>query len=171
MKDDSFARALNAILKGDAIEDEIVRSAFTAILDGRWTPVQVGAFAIALRQRGETPSIIAVAVDVLRGAMESVDHGLDAVVDTCGTGGDGAHTLNISTAAAIVVAAAGYSVAKHGNRSVSSQCGSADVIEALGIPIDVPTHAHAEILRDARITFLMAPLQPPRASTCRGGAS
>ena len=104
---------------------------------GAWTPVQVGAFAVALRMAGETAEQIVAAAQAMRAAMSAVEHGLPVVVDTCGTGGDGAHTLNISSAAAVVVAACGVPVAKHGNRCVSSRCGSADVFEALGIPLDV----------------------------------
>src|SRR4051812_32211584 len=110
-----------------------VRAAFEAILEGAWTPVQIGAFAAALRIEGESAEMIVAAAEALRAVMTPVDHGLEEVVDTCGTGGDGAHTLNVSTAAAIVVAACGAHVAKHGNRSVSSRCGSADVVDALGI--------------------------------------
>src|SRR5262249_55395431 len=90
--------------------------------------------------------------------------------DTCGTGGDGAHTLNVSTGAAIIVAACGVHVAKHGNRSVSSRCGSADVIDALGIPTDLPPAHQASILREAKIAFLMAPAHHPalrHAATAR----
>src|SRR5690606_34292911 len=98
-----------------------VRAAFGAILAGAWTPVQIGAFATALRLRGVAPEAIVAAAEALLAVMAPVDHDLDEVVDTCGTGGDGAHTLNVSTAAAIVVAACGVHVAKHGNRSVSSR--------------------------------------------------
>lgn len=138
-----------------------VRQAFGAILSGAWTSVQIGAFAAALRLQGESAEMIVEAAEALRAVMTPVDHGLDEIVDTCGTGGDGAHTLNVSTAAAIVVAAAGAHVAKHGNRSVSSRCGSADVIGALGIPIDVEPARQREVLREARIAFLMAPAHHP----------
>jgi anthranilate phosphoribosyltransferase len=157
----SFASLLQRLADGAEPSAGDVRFAFDAILAGEWTPVQVGAFAIALRMRGETPETIVAAAQALRGAMSAVDHGMPFVVDTCGTGGDGARTLNLSTAAAVVVAACGHPVAKHGNRSVSSQCGSADVIEALGIPIDVPIGAQAEVLREAGIAFLMAPAHHP----------
>ena len=138
-----------------------VRDAFVAILEGAWTPVQIGAFATALRLQGESAEIIVAAAEALRAVMTPVHHGLDEVVDTCGTGGDGAHTLNVSTAAAIVVAACGPHVAKHGNRSVSSRCGSAYVVAALGIPIDVEPARQHEVLGEARIAFLMAPAHHP----------
>jgi len=123
--------------------------------------VQIGAFAVALRMTGETPEAIAGAAEAMRGAMTVVEHGLPLVVDTCGTGGDGSHTLNISTAAALVVAGCGLPVAKHGNRSASSKCGSADVFEALGIPIDVPAARQGQILRDVGIVFLFAQAHHP----------
>ncbi len=138
-----------------------VRAAFEAILAGAWTPSQVAAFAVALRLKGETAEMIVAAAEALRAAMAPVEHGLELVMDTCGTGGDGSRTLNISTAAAVLVAAAGVHVAKHGNRSVSSQCGSADVIEALGIPIDVPTKRQGDVLRLTGIAFLFAPAHHP----------
>lgn len=153
---DVFAR-----IEGGRLGPEDVRASFGAILAGDWTPVQIGAFAAALRLRGETAEIIGAAAEALRAVMSAVDHGLPDVLDTCGTGGDGAHTLNVSTAAAVVVAACGVPVAKHGNRSVSSRCGSADVIEALGVPLDLPPDRQAEVLREARIAFLMAPAHHP----------
>jgi anthranilate phosphoribosyltransferase len=156
----SFAE-LFALVESRAIGPAHVGAAFVAILSGAWTPVQIGAFATALRLHGETSEMIVAAAEALRAVMTAVEHGLDEVVDTCGTGGDGAHSLNISTAAAIVVAAAGPYVAKHGNRSVSSRCGSADVVGALGIPLDVEPSRQHEVLRTARIAFLMAPAHHP----------
>lgn len=153
---DVFAR-----IERGAIAPADVRAAFEAILAGAWTPVQIAAFATALRVRGETAETIGAAAAALRGVMTAVDHGLAEVVDTCGTGGDGAHTLNVSTAAAIVVAACGVFVAKHGNRSVSSRSGSADVVEALGIPTDIDPGKQASVLREAHIAFLMAPAHHP----------
>ncbi|MBX3201310.1 MAG: anthranilate phosphoribosyltransferase, partial [Labilithrix sp.] len=156
----TFAETFARVERG-ALGAEDVRAAFEAILAGAWTPVQIGAFATSLRLRGETAEAIVAAAEALRAVMTAVDHGLDQVIDTCGTGGDGAHTLNVSTGAAIVVAACGVHVAKHGNRSVSSRCGSADVIEALGIPTDLAPARQAAVLREARIAFLMAPAHHP----------
>jgi anthranilate phosphoribosyltransferase len=169
MAEPSFAEVFTRIEARSLSPDE-VRAAFGAILAGAWTAVQIGAFATALRMRGESAETIVAAAEALRAVMSPVEHDLTEVVDTCGTGGDGAHTLNVSTAAAIVVAGAGCFVAKHGNRSVSSRCGSADVIDALGIPIDVEPARQRDILREARIAFLMAPAHHPalrHAATAR----
>jgi anthranilate phosphoribosyltransferase len=138
-----------------------LRAAFDAIFAGAWTPVQIAGFAVALRLRGEDADTIFAAVEAMRAVMIPVAHGLPVVVDTCGTGGDGKGTINVSTAAAVVVAAVGLPVAKHGNRSVSSRTGSADVLEALDVPLDVPLARHPEILRAAGITFLFAPAHHP----------
>ena len=157
----TFAHVFATLGAGGTLDPAEVRAAFEAILSGAWTSVQVGAFAVALRMQGDRSETIVAGAQALRAAMSAVEHDLAPVLDTCGTGGDGAHTLNISTAAAIVVAASGVVVAKHGNRSVSSQCGSADVVEALGIAIDVPVEKQAEILREVRIAFLFAPAHHP----------
>jgi anthranilate phosphoribosyltransferase len=138
-----------------------VRRVFDAILAGQWTPVQVAGFAVALRLCGESAELISAAAESLRAAMVPVEHGLPLVLDTCGTGGDGQGTLNLSTGAALIAAAAGVPVAKHGNRAVSSRAGSADVLEALGIPLDVPPAAAAALVRECGIAFLMAPAHHP----------
>ncbi len=138
-----------------------VGAAFEEILAGRFTPVQVGAFAACLRLTGETPEMVVAAARALRGSMLPVEHGLTDVADTCGTGGDGASTINVSTAAAFVLASLGVAVAKHGNRSVSSQCGSADVISALGGKLDASPERQATILRDTSFCFLFAPHHHP----------
>lgn len=156
----SFGDVIAVLLAGPA-DGKTVRAAFDAILAGAWTPVQIGAFAVALRLRGESEEVLVAGASALRGAMVAVEHRFDTVVDTCGTGGDGAHTLNISTAAALVVAGAGFVVAKHGSRSVSSRCGSADVLEALGVPIDVPPERQHVVLEEAKIAFLFAPSHHP----------
>lgn len=157
----AFPRVFEELASPDGPSAETVRAAFDAILAGEWTPVQVAGFAVALRLRGESERVITAAAMAMRAVMVEVDHGLERVVDTCGTGGDGKGTINVSTAAAIVVAACGVSVAKHGNRSVSSRAGSADVLEALGLPIDVPAGEQASVLRRAGIAFLFAPAHHP----------
>jgi anthranilate phosphoribosyltransferase len=152
-----FPKILGDLIAGGDPAPQDIQRAFEAILGGAWTPVQVAAFAVALRMRGESASTVVAATRAMRAAMTPVDHGLPLVVDTCGTGGDGAHTLNLSSGAAVVVAACSIPVAKHGNRSISSRCGSADVFEALGIALDVPPARQADVLREAGITFLFAP--------------
>ncbi|MFH0909788.1 MAG: anthranilate phosphoribosyltransferase [bacterium] len=127
------------------------------IMSGEATPAQIASFITALRIRGETADVIAGSARAMREKFTAVESGSEIFVDTCGTGGDGAHTFNISTAAAFVVAGAGIVVAKHGNRSVSSKCGSADVLEALGVKIDVPADVMSKCLRDIGIAFLFAP--------------
>jgi anthranilate phosphoribosyltransferase len=169
MAESSFAEVF-AHIEADTLAPVHVRAAFAAILAGAWTPVQIGAFAAALRIHGESAETIVAAAEALRAVMTPVEHELLEVIDTCGTGGDGAHTLNVSSAAAIVVAGAGCFVAKHGNRSVSSRCGSADVIDALGIPIDLEPARQRDILHGAHIAFLMAPAHHPalrHAATAR----
>lgn len=143
------------------IRAETVRRVFDAILAGAWTPVQVAGFVIALRVRVESAEVIGAAAESMRAAMVPVEHGLPRVLDTCGTGGDGAGTLNLSTCAALLAAAAGVPVAKHGNRAVSSRAGSADVIEALGVPLELAPSAAADVLREVGITFLLAPAYHP----------
>jgi anthranilate phosphoribosyltransferase len=156
-----FPTVLARLLGQAAPSTEDVRAGFDAIFAGAWTPVQVGAFAVALRVRGEGAEAIVAGAQALRAAMAAVEHDAPVVVDTCGTGGDNSHTLNLSSAAAIVVAACDLVVAKHGNRSASSRCGSADVFEALGIPVDVPPARQHEVLREARIAFLFAQAHHP----------
>ena len=156
-----FTKLLSRLVAREPVSVDDVRAGFDAILTGSWTPVQVGAFAVALRMRGESAEEIIGASLAMRAAMIGVEHDLPVVVDTCGTGGDGAHTLNLSSAAAVVIAASGLVVAKHGNRSASSRCGSADVFEALGIPLDLSPAGQGEVLREAGITFLFAPAHHP----------
>jgi anthranilate phosphoribosyltransferase len=156
-----FADLFPQLVRGGAPDLQHIRAGFDAILAGAWTPVQVAAFAVTLRVLGESTEAIVAGAEALRGAMTVVESVGFGVLDTCGTGGDGRGTLNLSTAAAIVVAALGVPVAKHGNRSVSSRCGSADVIEALGIPLDVPADRQGRVLREAGIAFLFAPAHHP----------
>lgn len=127
---------------------------------GEATPSQIAAFIVALRMKGETVEEMTGLVEAMRAASVAVDVGAP-VVDTAGTGGDRHGTFNISTTAALVAAGAGARVAKHGNRSASSKCGSADVLEALGVPIELPPGAMTEILRETGFGFFFAPLYHP----------
>lgn len=130
------------------------------ILKGNLAPAQISAFLIALRMKGEKEEEILGFIQVMRRHMLKVETS-GVVIDTCGTGGDGAGTFNISTAAAFVVAGGGVKVAKHGNRAASSLCGSADVLEALGININLTPKRAEELLVKTNFTFLFAPLYHP----------
>jgi anthranilate phosphoribosyltransferase len=142
------------------------RDLLEAILRGEAAELQVAALLGALAARSETPAEIAGFVDVMRSAATPYPDLTDAeramLVDTCGTGGDSSNTFNISTAAALVAAAAGATVAKHGNRAVTSKCGSADVLEALGIPIQLDPATATAALRQHRFCFLLAPAHHPQ---------
>jgi len=133
-----------------------MRAVMRAMMNGELSDAQIAGFLIALRCKGETIEEIAAAVAVLRELVRQVPVSGDHVIDTCGTGGDGANTFNISTTAAFVVAAAGGKVAKHGNRSVSSSCGSADVLEAAGINLDMPAEQVADCVNQLGVGFLFA---------------
>ncbi len=137
-------------------------AAFDVIMRGEGTPAQVAALLMALRVKGETPTEVAGLVESLRSAMIPLpDAAPDELVDTCGTGGGTLTTFNISTAAALLVAGLGVRVAKHGNRSSTSKSGSADVLEALGVVIDMTPAAMAQTLREAGVVFMFAPLMHP----------
>lgn len=161
----SFQPHLKQILEGGAtLTREQARALMQQILSGDLTEIHLAALLGALAARGETPAEIAGFVDTMRTAatpLPLTDAERLTLVDTCGTGGDASRTFNISTAAALVAAAAGASVAKHGNRAVTSQCGSADVLEALGIPVSLTPAEAAEALRAHRFTFLHAPTLHP----------
>ena len=153
--------AIARLVEGQALGREEAHAAMREIMAGEATPAQIAGYLIALRMRGETPEVIAGSAAAMREVFTPVPAPPGIVVDTCGTGGDGAHTFNISTAAALVAAGAGVTVAKHGNRSVSSRCGSADVLAALGVKIDCPPEVMAECLRKIGIAFLFAPVLHP----------
>jgi len=138
------------------------------IADGGATPAQVGAFLAALRVKGETVDEIAGAAEVMRARAERVRVDRDVFVDTCGTGGDGRNTFNISTTAAFAVAGAGVAVAKHGNRSVSSRCGSADLLAALGVDVEAPKERVERCIADVGIGFLFAPRLHPAFKAVAG---
>jgi len=145
------------IASGKSLERAEAESAFDVIMSGSATPAQIGGFLMALRVRGETVDEIAGAVATMRSKMLPVDAPADAI-DIVGTGGDGAHTYNISTASAFVVAGAGVPVAKHGNRAVSSKSGAADVLAALGVNVDIAPEAIGRAIREAGIGFMFAPM-------------
>jgi anthranilate phosphoribosyltransferase len=157
----AFSPLFEEVVSPAGLSADSARAAFDAILGGEWTTVQVAGFISALRARGESAEVIAAAARSMRAAMVEVKHELPRVLDTCGTGGDGKGTVNLSTGAAIIVAATGIAVAKHGNRAVSSKAGSADVLAALGIPIEIAAEHAAQILKDANIAFLLAPSHHP----------
>lgn len=155
---DRLQRALAAVVEGEDLEPAVMESAMEAILGGEAPAVLIGALVVALRMKGETSDEIAAAAAVMRRRCTPLGIELPRpLLDTCGTGGDGSNTFNISTASAIVAAACGVMVAKHGNRAVSSRAGSADVLEALGVRIDLPIAKVAEGLREIGIGFLFAP--------------
>ncbi len=145
------------IEKRDLTRDEML-SIMHQIMSGELTPVQIAGLLVALRAKGETVTEIAAAAQVMRELSAKVPvTGVDNLVDTCGTGGDGAHTFNISTASAFVAAAAGVKVAKHGGRSVSSTCGSADVLEALGVNVNLTPEQVAQAVHEIGVGFMFAP--------------
>jgi anthranilate phosphoribosyltransferase len=135
-----------------------MRTVMQTIMTGNATQAQIGGFLIGLRMKGETVDEIAAAAQVMRELATPVPvSDRTHLVDTCGTGGDGSHTFNVSTAAAFVAAAAGASVAKHGNRSVSGKCGSADVLEAAGVNLDISPEQVARCVADVGVGFMFAP--------------
>ena len=149
--------AIARAVQGDHLSQELARASMEQILAGEATPAQIGALAVALRMKGETPDEIAGMAEAMRGRVPPIRTRRSPLLDTCGTGGDNAGTFNISTTVAIVTAACGVAVAKHGNRAVSSRTGSADVLESLGVRIDLTPENAARSLDVLGITFLFAP--------------
>ncbi|MEE8371008.1 MAG: anthranilate phosphoribosyltransferase, partial [Sphingomonadales bacterium] len=147
---------MEPLARGEALSEDDATAAFEAIMSGASTPSQTGAFLMALRQRGETAQEITAAARVVRAKALAIEAPPGAI-DTCGTGGDGAGTYNVSSAAAILIAAAGVPVAKHGNRAVSSKSGSSDVFSELRINLDADMEVTRQALHEIGITFLMAP--------------
>lgn len=148
-------RFLARVMAGEALEESEAGDAMSLIMDGEATPAQIGALLGAISARGETEDEVVGFARVMRARAVRVRS--DGAIDTCGTGGDGAGTLNISTLASLVVAACGVPVAKHGNRSASGSCGSADVLEALGVKLDPSIDVIQRCLDEAGWTFLFAP--------------
>lgn len=153
--------AIALLVDNRVLNREEAHAALRSIMAGEATPAQIGSFITALRIRGESPDIIAGCAEAMREHFTAIDTPTDVVVDTCGTGGDGAHTFNISTVTALVTAGAGITVAKHGNRSVSSKCGSADVLAALGVDISISPEKMTECIKSVGIAFLFAPSLHP----------
>jgi len=154
-------RALARLLDGHDLSRDEARQVMGSIMSGEATPAQIAGFLIALRAKGETADEIAGCAEAMREHVLPVTAKRDDLVDTAGTGGDGAKTINISTAAALVAAAAGAGVAKHGNRAVSSASGSADVLEALGFKLDLTPQRVAASIDELGFGFLFAPTHHP----------
>jgi anthranilate phosphoribosyltransferase len=153
-----FREHLNRIIQGKDLTQSEMADMMNTVLTGKATEAQIGAMMAALATKGETFEELAGAAGAMRQNARRIQAMGSPVVDTCGTGGDGAHTFNISTTTAFVVAGAGVTVAKHGNRSVSSKCGSADVLEALGVKLDTPPEIVEEAIQEVGIGFMFAPL-------------
>jgi len=154
-------QALQRLLDGHDLGRTETREVMGEIMRGEATPAQIGGFLVALRVKGETPDEITGCAESMREHVVPVRPRRVDLVDTAGTGGDGAHTINISTAAALVAAAAGAAVAKHGNRAVSSACGSADVLEALGFTLEQEPERIARSIDELGFGFLFAPFHHP----------
>jgi anthranilate phosphoribosyltransferase len=156
-----IVQAIDKLVRGQSLTDDEAAGSMEEIMDGAATPAQISAMLVALRMKGETVEEIAGLARVMRLRATRVDLGGIDVVDTCGTGGDRSGTFNISTLAAIVASAAGAPVAKHGNRAMSSRCGSADVLEALDVAINLDAGQVARCVREVGIGFMFAPLFHP----------
>lgn len=151
-----FKDILHIAVRREPLSRELMQRAFQIILNDGATPAQIAAFLTALAMQPTTSEMLSGAAEVIRGRMHRISAPSGAI-DTCGTGGDGTHGLNISTAVAFVVAACGVPVAKHGNRAISSRSGSADVLQSLGINIDIALEQIPSALEQAGVCFLMAP--------------
>ncbi|MBT3320562.1 MAG: anthranilate phosphoribosyltransferase, partial [Clostridia bacterium] len=149
--------AIKKIIGGESLTKKQAAIVMGGIMNGEATPAQIGGILVALRMKGETEDEITGFAQTMREMSERISPKAKPMIDTCGTGGDSSGTFNISTAAAFVVSAAGIAVAKHGNRSVSSKCGSADVLEALGVKIDLSPQAATRCIDGIGIGFMFAP--------------
>jgi anthranilate phosphoribosyltransferase len=156
----SWPHVIGTLIAGDSLSEDEAAAAMAEIMEGNATPAQIAAFVVGLRAKGESLGEVVGLVRTMRAYGQHVDVALD-VLDTCGTGGDRAGTFNVSTAAAFVCAGAGVPVAKHGNRAASSRCGSADVLEALGVRIDLPPQGVARCITEAGVGFCFAPIFHP----------
>ena len=164
--------AIAHLIEGRSISQAEAEQVMTEIMDGEATPAQLGAFLMALRTKGEGVDEIAGLARVMRARALRVEvDDSDSLLDTCGTGGDASHTFNISTASALVAAGAGLRVAKHGNRAASSACGSADVLEAAGVAIELEPEQVAHCIDAAGIGFMFAPKYHPAMRHAAGAAA
>ena len=154
----SIQQALEQVLAGQDLTSEQMESSMNFIMQGEATSAQIAGFIVALRMKGECVDELAAAARVMRSLSSKVNINAQPLVDTCGTGGDGQKTFNISTASSIVAASAGVKIAKHGNRSVSSKSGSADVLEALGVKLDITPEKIAQCVEQVGIGFMFAPM-------------
>jgi len=154
----NYADALNALIERRDLDRDQMTHLMRQVMQGELSPACIAALVIALRAKGETVDEVAGAASVMRELATRVDvAGVEHLVDTCGTGGDAQHTFNVSTTSALVAAAAGAHVAKHGGRSVSSSCGSADVLEALGVDLTVDAGTVGRSIREVGVGFMFAP--------------
>jgi anthranilate phosphoribosyltransferase len=151
-----FPQLLEKLRRYEDLTTTEAADAMGVIMDGQAQPAQIAALLIALAMKGERPAEMVGFATAMRARAVALPTAIDGVFDTCGTGGDGLHTFNVSTAAAIVIAGAGVRVAKHGNRAASSRCGSADVFEALGVNLQAPPDAVARALSEAGLAFFFA---------------
>lgn len=156
-----FNDILRKLVSGHSLSSDEVSHAMESMMEGKWSPVCIAAFLSAFAAKGETPLEIAACVNIMRQKAIAVPVNNPMALDTCGTGGDGLHTVNISTLSAMVLASGGVPVVKHGNKSVSNQCGSADILEAMGINIHLTAAQAIQVFNNTGITFLFAPLFHP----------
>lgn len=154
--ENSIAQAIRDLHSGSDISGNTAESVFGAIMGGKATPAQIAAILMGLSIRGESPAVVAGAARAMRAAATKIEPHATGLIDTCGTGGDGAKTFNISTTVSFVVAACGVPVAKHGNRAMSSKSGAADVLEALGVNLNITPEQVAACIDETGIGFLFA---------------
>jgi anthranilate phosphoribosyltransferase len=160
--------AIRKVVEGHSLSEQEACAAASAIMHGEATPAQIAALLVGLRMKGETADEITGFARAMRAGATPLPLPPEGLVDTCGTGGDGSGTFNISTVSAFVAAGAGCKVAKHGNRSISSRCGSADVLRALGVNIELSPQATARCIEQVGVGFLFAPLYHPSMKHAAG---
>ena len=150
--------SIHKLVRGESLSEQEAHDALAEVMEGGATASQIAGFLVALRLKGETVDEIVGFAKVMREKVTPIKCNHDRLIDTCGTGGDAVGTFNVSTAAALVASGAGCRVAKHGNRAVSSKCGSADVLKTLGVNVEMEPVSAARCLDEVGITFLYAPL-------------